>query len=66
MVLSTALPFWPFGHDPTGTFDLGLVKAFVEAGADRLIVAAFEAEDTSMDGLQRFVSDYLEKIVAKV
>lgn len=61
-----SVTIWPFSHDPAGTFDLGLAKAFVEAGADRLIVAAFEAEETSMEGLQRFVRDYLDKIVAQV
>jgi probable F420-dependent oxidoreductase len=59
-----SVTIWPSSYNPEGTFDLGLVKAFADAGADRFIIAAFEAEETSIEGLKRLVCDYQDKIMS--
>jgi hypothetical protein len=55
---------WPGSYDPRGTFDAGLARAYRDAGANRLLCAAFEAgEDTSSEGLRRFIGQFQERVL---
>ena len=62
---SLSLTVWPHSYKAGGTFDLDLIKQYAEIGTDRLIVAAFEAGDVSMDGMRRLVCDYQDKVIAQ-
>ena len=63
-----ALPLtvWPHSYRPGGTFDLALARDYAAVGAQRLIVAAFEAGDTSLDSIRRLLGQYQERIIARL
>lgn len=61
-----SLTIWPHSYKAGGTFDFELIKQYADIGTDRLIVAAFEAGDDSMDGMRRFLADYQDKIIQKL
>jgi probable F420-dependent oxidoreductase len=61
-----SLTVWPHSYRPGATFDLDLIRQYADIGTDRLIVAAFEAGDVSMDGLRRLVCNYQDKIIARL
>lgn len=54
---------WPASYRPGASFDLGLARAYRDAGAQRLIVAAYEAGDADPASLRRFLSEYRERII---
>ncbi|MBP6381110.1 MAG: LLM class F420-dependent oxidoreductase [Pseudomonadales bacterium] len=55
---------WPASWRHGATWDLGLVRAYRDAGANRLIIAAYEAGDTTPAGLRALVAGYRDRIVA--
>ena len=59
-----SLTVWPHSYVPGGTFDLALARDYAALGADRLIVAAFEAGDQNLDAIRRLIVDYQAKIIA--
>lgn len=59
-----AATVWPWSYDHAGTFDLELIRAYRDAGVERLIVAAFEGGDTSLDGIRRFVAEYQDRVIS--
>ena len=61
-----SLTVWPHSYRPGGTFDFELIEQYRDIGTDRLIVAAFEAGDTSLDGLRRLICDYQDKVIARL
>lgn len=60
------LTLWPHSYRAGGTFDLALARDYAAAGADRLIVAAFEAGDTSLPGIRALLRRYQDEIIAKL
>ena len=61
-----SITVWPASYDNAGTFDLELVKAYRDAGADRLIAAAYEAGDPGFDNLRKFVGEYQDRILSQL
>lgn len=61
-----SVTIWPASYRPEGTFDLELARAYRDAGADRLMIAAFEAEGESMGEIQKLVVDYQDKIAGQL
>lgn len=61
-----SLTIWPHSYAAGRTFDLELIKRYAEIGTDRLIVAAFEAGDVSIDATRRLVCEYQDRILAKL
>lgn len=57
---------WPASWRPDATFDLELARAYRDAGANRLIVAAFEAEGPSLAELRKFAARYRDEIVGRL
>jgi probable F420-dependent oxidoreductase len=55
---------WPASYRPGATFDIGLARAYRDAGADRLIIAAYEAGDSTPAALRALVAGYHDKVVA--
>jgi probable F420-dependent oxidoreductase len=60
------LTVWPHSYRPGGTFDLGLAREYAAVGASRLIVAAFEAGDTSLDAIRALIYSYQENIIGQL
>lgn len=60
-----SLTVWPHSYRPGGTFDYDLIEQYHDIGTERLIVAAFEAGDTSLDSLRRLICDYQDRIIAR-
>lgn len=58
------ITIWPGSYDPQGTFDLGLIRAYRDAGATRLIAASFESGGEDLDSLRRFLREYRERVLA--
>lgn len=63
---SLPLTVWPHSYRPGGTFDLELVRDYAALGTQRLVVAAFEAGNTDMDSMRRFICDYQDRFIANV
>jgi probable F420-dependent oxidoreductase len=61
-----SVTIWPASWRPGGTFDLELARAYRDAGADRLIVAAFEAEGPSLAEMQKLVARYRDEIIGRL
>lgn len=61
-----SVTIWPASWRPGATFDLELARAYRDAGADRLIIAAFEAEGPSLPELRRLVTRYRDDIVGRL
>ena len=55
---------WPASWRPGATFDIGLARAYRDAGADRLIIAAYEAGDSTPAALRALVAGYRDRVVA--
>ena len=60
------LTVWPHSYQPGGTFDLGLARDYAAVGASRLIVAAFEAGDTSLDAIRALIYSYQDRIIGQL
>lgn len=54
---------WPWSFDNKAGFDRGLLRAYRDAGVSRVVVAAFESGDTSLDGIKRSVQDYRQHLL---
>ena len=54
---------WPWSYDNSGTFDVGLARAYRDLGVSRLIVAAFEAGDPELPSIERFIGDYQDRVL---
>lgn len=52
---------WPGSWKPGGSADAGLLRAFIDAGADRLIVSAQESGSHEIDDIARFVAAFIER-----
>jgi probable F420-dependent oxidoreductase len=57
---------WPASYRPDATFDLGLARAYRDAGANRMIIAGFEGEGQSMSQLRKLVIDYQDRIAGQL
>jgi probable F420-dependent oxidoreductase len=60
------LTVWPHSYRPGGTFDLTLARDYAAAGADRLLVAAFEGGDISLAGIGGLIRRYQDEIIARL
>jgi probable F420-dependent oxidoreductase len=61
-----SLTVWPHSYRAGGTFDLALARSYAAAGADRLIVAAFEAGDAALPAIRNLLRRYQDEIIAKL
>lgn len=62
-----SVTIWPYSYDARATFDPGLARAYRDAGASRLVCAAFEAgSDTSDQGLQRFIGEFQDRVLGNL
>jgi hypothetical protein len=59
-----AVTVWPASFRHGASFDIGLARAFRDAGADRLIIAAHEAGDAAPGAVRRFVAGYRDRIAS--
>jgi probable F420-dependent oxidoreductase len=57
---------WPGLWKASATFDLGAARAYVGAGATRLLTAAHEAPSTEMEAVERLVKSFRDQIIARV
>lgn len=57
---------WPGSFDPMGTFDLDLVKRYVDGGANRIVMNAMESGSMELDAIRRFVGEVQERIIARL
>ena len=58
---------WPGSWRFDRTFDLDLVRRYVDCGGvSRLVVSALEAGGTGFDDYRRLVDDYREKVIEKL
>jgi probable F420-dependent oxidoreductase len=60
------LSIWPASYDFTRTFDVPFVKAFVDAGADRIVVSAGEAMTNDLNGQRDFIRRYQDEVLSKL
>lgn len=60
---SFSVTVWPWSFDNKAGFDRGLLRAYRDAGVSRVVVAAFESGDTSLDGIKRSVQDYRQHLL---
>ena len=60
------LTVWPGSYDFSRTFDLELVRAYVDLGVSRLIVSAGEGGGDDLDSMRRLLESYQEQVVAKL
>jgi len=54
---------WPASYRPGASLDLGLARAYRDAGAQRLIIAAYEAGDAGPASLRRLLAEYRERVI---
>ncbi|MFP8877432.1 MAG: hypothetical protein VCB99_11115, partial [Myxococcota bacterium] len=60
------LSVWPGSYDFTRTFDLDLVRAYVDQGVSRLVVSAGEGSDDDLDSMRRLLEGYQEQVIKKL
>jgi probable F420-dependent oxidoreductase len=60
------LSIWPASYDFTRTFDAPFVKAYVEAGAERLVISAGEAQTNALDGQRDFIRRYQDEVLSRI
>ena len=60
------ISIWPGSFAPGATFDLDLAKRYVDAGANRIVLNAMEGGDPTLEGIERFVGEAQEKLIAKL
>ena len=53
---------WPASFRPGATFDIGLARAFRDAGADRLLIAGYEAGANTPEALRGLVAGFRDRI----
>jgi probable F420-dependent oxidoreductase len=60
------LTVWPHSYRAGGTFDLELARDYAAVGAERLVVAAFEAGDPGLDAMRRLLGRYQDSIIGQL
>lgn len=60
------LTIWPGSFDFTRSFDLGLVKAYVDAGAGRVVISQGEAQSVNVGDQRDFIRRYQDDVLAKL
>jgi probable F420-dependent oxidoreductase len=60
------LTVWPGSWDFKRTFDLGLVRAFVQQGASRLVVSGLESGSADLPALRDFIRRYQDEVLGKL
>lgn len=53
---------WPASYRQGASFDIGLARAFRDAGADRLLIAGYEAGGDTPQALRSFVAGFRDRI----
>jgi probable F420-dependent oxidoreductase len=61
-----SVTIWPWSYQNGGTFDLDLIKAYRDAGVDRLIIASFEGGGDSIEDIRRLIGDYQDRILGQL
>ncbi|WP_116363923.1 LLM class F420-dependent oxidoreductase [Parahaliea mediterranea] len=55
---------WPASYRPGATFDVGLARAYRDAGVTRLVCTAAEAgEDTDLPAIDQFIGRYQDSVM---
>lgn len=60
------LTIWPGSYDFTRTFDLDLVRAYVDQGVSRLVISAGEGGGDDLDSMRRLLESYQEQVIEKL
>src|SRR5262245_17757773 len=60
------LTIWPASYDFTKTFDVEFVRAYADAGADRIIVSNGESQTTDIGKQRDFIRRYQDEVLAKL
>lgn len=60
------LTIWPASYDFTKTFDLEFVRAYTDAGADRVVIGQGEAGTIDIGDQRDFIRRYQDEVVAKL
>jgi probable F420-dependent oxidoreductase len=60
------LSIWPASYAFDRTFDAGLVREYKEAGLDRVVVSAAEAQTVDIEKQRDFVRRYQDEVLSKV
>jgi probable F420-dependent oxidoreductase len=60
------LSIWPASYDFTRTFDVPFVKAYVDAGAHRIVISAGEAMTNDLNGQRDFIRRYQDEVLSKL
>jgi probable F420-dependent oxidoreductase len=57
---------WPGSWQRGASVDVDVMRAFVDAGADRLMVSAQESGASDVDGIRPFIRRVLDDVIAKL
>jgi probable F420-dependent oxidoreductase len=60
------LTVWPGSWDFKRTFDVGLVRAFAQQGASRLIVSGLEGGSAELPAMRDFIARYQHEVIGKL
>ena len=60
------LSIWPASYAFDRTFDVGLVREYKDAGLDRVVVSAVEAQTFDIGGQRDFVRRYQDEVLARL
>ena len=60
------LTVWPGSFDFKRTFDVGLVRAFVQQGVSRLIVSGLEGGSAELPAMRDFIKRYQHEVIGKL
>ena len=60
------LTIWPSSYKQGGALDLGLAKAYRDAGATQFLISSQECGSIETSDVERFVKRYRDEIVAKL
>lgn len=60
------LTIWPSSYKQGGALDLGLAKAYRDAGATQFLITAQESGSIDTGEIERFVKRYRDEIIAKL
>jgi probable F420-dependent oxidoreductase len=60
------LTIWPSSYKQGGALDLGLAKAYRDAGATQFLITAQESGSIETNEIERFVKRYRDEIIAKL
>ena len=60
------LTVWPGSYDFSRSFDLDLVRAYVDLGVSRLIVSAGEGGSDDLESMRGLLERYQDEVIAKL